>query len=261
MGSIPVGGAIDRKIIILRSFLYLKLEVKTLEDWKKELLSTAESIGKFTISVYEGLKKFVASETFKQLIEFLNNIPKDIQETELFKSISKLKDSEITYDTIEWFQNEILYDMSYETSIIALKNQATKTELDEYIISTIESPNLHYREKLVVLLAHFEAIVYQTMTYERVAKRSLKSVVLKSSKNLHEMDTESYKTLLVAGMVFIVFSDTDREDIYQNGIDKRIPFRNNILHRGTINYNDDEVKTAYEILVCFIAELAIIVEK
>ena len=79
--------------------------MKTLEEWEKQLLSTAENIGKITVSVCEGFKKFVSSETFKQLIDFLSNIPDDIQETELFQSILELRKSKITYDTIDWFQN------------------------------------------------------------------------------------------------------------------------------------------------------------
>lgn len=231
-----------------------------MENWKEKLLSTGESIGRFTASVYDGLKRFVASETFEKLVEFLGNIPNDIQETEFSKSISNLKDSEITYETIEWFQDEFGY-MTYDLSVNTIRSIKEKTDLDDYIISIIDSTSLHYKEKLVVLLAHLEAIVYQIMTRERIAKKTLKSVVWEYSKELHKMDMESYKTLLIAGIVFIVFSDTDRADIYKNGIDKRIPFRNNILHRGIINYTYDESKTAYETLVYFVAELFIISEK
>lgn len=68
------------------------------------------------------------------------------------------------------------------------------------------------------------------------------------------MDMESYKKVLITGIVFIVFSNTDS---YTNPIDMRIPFRNNILHRGMIDYSDTDTKNVYELLVYFIAELAI----
>ena len=231
-----------------------------MEEWKKQLLSTAENIGKITVSACEGLKKFVSSETFKQLIDFLSNIPDDIQETELFQSILELRKSKITYDTIDWFQNEIHYS-TYESSLSTLKKLSVKTDLDEYAISIIESENLNHREKLVVLLVHFEALVYQAMTHERKPNDRIKSIALNCSKDLHEMDIESYKRLLIYGIVFIVFSDTDNVNIYKDEIDRRIPFRNNILHRGTMSYTDDEAKIAYETLVYFIAELAIIAKK
>ena len=117
---------------------------------------------------------------------------------------------------------------------------------------------MHYKEKLVVLLAHFEALVYQTMTYDRKPNDKIKIIVSESTKSAHEMEIESYKKLIIGGIVFIVFSNTDK---YNGEIDKRIPFRNNILHRGMINYTDNESKIAYETLVYFIAELAIVAEK
>ena len=72
------------------------------------------------------------------------------------------------------------------------------------------------------------------------------------------MDMDSYKKVLIAGIVFTVFSNTDS---YANPIDKRIPFRNNILHRGMMDYSDEEAKSVYELLVYFIAELAIMEKK
>ena len=228
-----------------------------MEDWKKQLLSTAEHIGKFTVSVCEGLKKFVASETFKQLVEFFSNIPNDIQETELFQKLSEFEKTEITYENIVWLQDEIGY-MTYDLSVNTIKNIKEKTDLDNYVISIVDSTTLHHKEKLVVLLAHFEALVYQTMTYDRKPNDKIKIIVSESTKSAHEMEIESYKKLIIGGIVFIVFSNTDK---YNGEIDKRIPFRNNILHRGVINYTDDESKIAYETLVYFIAELAIVAEK
>ena len=139
-----------------------------------------------------------------------------------------------------------------------VKNIKEKTDLDNYVISIVDSTTLHYKEKLVVLLAHFEALVYQTMTYDRKPNDKIKIIVSESTKSAHEMKIESYKKLIIGGIVFIVFSNTDK---YNGAIDKRIPFRNNILHRGVINYTDDESKIAYETLVYFIAELAIVAEK
>mgnify|MGYP007024197191 FL=1 len=71
------------------------------------------------------------------------------------------------------------------------------------------------------------------------------------------MELGNYRKILLAGIVFIVFSNTDN---YKNQIDKRIPFRNNILHRGTMAYSDDDINEAYEILVYFIAALTLMEE-
>lgn len=228
-----------------------------MEEWREKLLSISEKIGKFILSVNEAMTKFVSSDAFAALVEFFSNIPDDIQETELFKRIAELEKAEISYDKIEWLQNEIGY-MTYDLSVNTIKRKNENTELDKYVISIIDSTELHYREKLVVLLAHFEALVYQAMTYERKPNDKIKNIVSQSTQNTHEMEIESYKKILIGGIVFIVFSNTDK---YSSEIDKRIPFRNNILHRGTINYTDDETKIAYETLVYFIAELTIIAEK
>lgn len=49
----------------------------------------------------------------------------------------------------------------------------------------------------------------------------------------------------------MVFANTDEF----TKIDKRLPFRNNILHRGIIDYSDEDVNIAYETLLIFIAHV------
>lgn len=80
----------------------------------------------------------------------------------------------------------------------------------------------------------------------------VKKIISKNVYDIHEMEMKNYRKILLAAIVFIVFSNTDN---YKNEIDMRIPFRNNILHRGTLAYSDNDIKEAYEILVYFIAEL------
>lgn len=46
--------------------------------------------------------------------------------------------------------------------------------------------------------------------------------------------------------MYIVFANTDS---YTEEIDKRILFRNNILHNGIITYADEDIDVAYELLV------------
>jgi hypothetical protein len=94
----------------------------------------------------------------------------------------------------------------------------------------------------------------KTGLIQNEAKDKIKRIALQSAQGTHNMDMDSYKKVLIAGIVFTVFSNTDS---YANPIDKRIPFRNNILHRGMMDYSDEEAKSVYELLVYFIAELAI----
>lgn len=57
------------------------------------------------------------------------------------------------------------------------------------------------------------------------------------------------------GITYVVFANTDA---YTKEIDKRIPFRNNILHNGIVEYGTDDIHSAYELLVEFISMLVFI---
>lgn len=225
-----------------------------MEEWKNRLSEVCETIGKIVISVNKAMTEFVQSDTFKQLVEFFSNIPDDIQKTELYQYIITLEKAEITYNEINWLQETLGYQ-SFDASVNELRSKKEQSELDKYVLSVIESQVISPREKIIVLLAHFEALVYQVITYERKSWDKVKRIVSQSAKESHEMEMESYTKILLAGIVFVVFSDTDN---YKNEIDKRIPFRNNILHRGVMIYSDEEIKQAYELLVYFIAELSLV---
>ena len=132
---------------------------------------------------------------------------------------------------MEWLQDRFGY-MTYDMAVDAVRKKTEPTPLGAYVLSVIESSQLSHREKTIVLLAHFEELVYQTMSRERKAKDKIKFVALQSVQDTHDMDMDSYQKVLIAGIVFTVFSNTDS---YSNPIDKRIPFRNNILHRGMMD--------------------------
>lgn len=63
-------------------------------------------------------------------------------------------------------------------NVQTLHNKGNKSELDQYVLSIIESNTMLPREKIVVLLAHFEALVFQTANYERKAKDKVKKLYL-----------------------------------------------------------------------------------
>lgn len=216
------------------------------------LLSSLEKIGNMALSVREAMTRLIASDAFAEVVKFFQSIPTDIQETELFRRISFFHNAEITYTDVKWLQ-DILGDMTYDKAVEVIKKKTNPTPLDEYVLTIIDSLQLSHREKTIVLLAHFEELVYQTMAYERKATDRIKTVATNSTCDTHKMDMVSYRKVLIAGIVFIVFSNTDN---YTNTIDKRIPFRNNILHRGMLEYSSVDAKCVYELLVYFIAELA-----
>ena len=161
-----------------------------------------------------------------------------------------MRTEEITYTEIVKLQ-KILGHETYKKSVSVLKDKKNQSKLDAYIVHIIMSNNISYREKIVVLLAHFEEFVYQATIYDRQKKDKIKCVVLQKTSDLHKMESKSYKKLALAGIVFVVYSNTDN---YKK-IDKRIPFRNNILHRGVISYSDKEIKKSYELLVYFLSKI------
>lgn len=217
------------------------------------LLSLSEKIGNMVLSVNETMTRLATSDTFANLVNFFQSIPDDIQKTELFQRISGFEKAEITYADVEWLQESFGY-MTYDMAVDAVRKKAESTQLDAYVLTVIDSTQMSYREKSIILLAHFEELVYQAMSHERKSNDKIKFVALQSAQGTHDMDIDSYKKVLIAGIVFTVFSNTDS---YTSPIDMRIPFRNNILHRDMMDYSDADAKNVYELLVYFIAELAI----
>jgi len=111
------------------------------------------------------------------------------------------------------------------------------------------------REKLTVLLAHMEPLIYETLEVSKTPNVRLKPVVKKISiKENKGMSAESVGKIYVLAVTYIVFAATDH---YTEEIDKRIPFRNNILHNGIVMYSDEEVDIVYELLVDLIEILMI----
>ena len=93
------------------------------------------------------------------------------------------------------------------------------------------------------------------LNHSREKKEKFKEVIFEKLNNTHELNIEAYRLIALSAVVAIVFSNTDN---YKGEIDKRIPFRNNILHRGTMEYRDSEITEAYELLVYFMAILVLL---
>lgn len=113
------------------------------------------------------------------------------------------------------------------------------------------------REKvLVILLSHIEPLIYNTLNYTKQPYSKVKQIVKRMSIDENEgMSSESVGKLYVMGITYVVFANTDA---YTKEIDKRIPFRNNILHNGIVEYGTDDIHSAYELLVEFISMLVFI---
>ena len=131
-----------------------------------------------------------------------------------------------------------------------------ENKLHCYIKSIISNPSISEREKLVILLSHIEPLIYNTLNYTKQPYSKVKQIVKRMSIDENEgMSSESVGKLYVMGITYVVFANTDA---YTKKIDKRIPFRNNILHNGIVEYGTDDIHSAYELLVEFISMLVFI---
>ena len=112
-----------------------------------------------------------------------------------------------------------------------------ENKLHCYIKSIISNPSISEREKLVILLSHIEPLIYNTLNYTKQPYSKVKQIVKRMSIDENEgMSSESVGKLYVMGITYVVFANTDA---YTKEIDKRIPFRNNILHNGIVEYGTD----------------------
>lgn len=139
-----------------------------------------------------------------------------------------------------------------------LKSEQNKSDLHQYIAKIILSASMVKREKLIILLAHIEPLIYKTLEISKTKNMKVKTAVNKVSVDDNGgMSAESLGKIYVLAVTYIIFANTDS---YTDEIDKRIPFRNNILHNGIVTYADEDIDVAYELLVDLI-EILIRVEE
>lgn len=207
------------------------------------LLKLSEGMNK----VVEGINVIASSKAMLAFIEFLQNIPDDIKETQLFEEVQRLNKVNLHYEDVIWIVDE--FGLKYTKEIWKELSKAEKSgqALHQYMAEIVVSESIEQREKLIVLLAHIEPLIYETLKISKIPNVGLKSAVKKVSIDENEgMSAENLAKIYVLAVTYIIFARTDN---YTEEIDKRIPFRNNILHNGIVLYSDEEVSIAYELLV------------
>ena len=204
------------------------------------LLEFSKKISRFSQNIPDPL--------FGSLTEFLKNIPDDVKNTQLFANVQKLSNYDLNYEDVWWLVDSygLIDKEDAEEELMEYYEQENK--LHCYIKSIISNPSISEREKLVILLSHIEPLIYNTLNYTKQPYSKVKQIVKR-------MSSESVGKLYVMGITYVVFANTDA---YTKEIDKRIPFRNNILHNGIVEYGTDDIHSAYELLVEFISMLVFI---
>lgn len=213
-----------------------------------------ENMSKFVLKMSEGMAKIVkginvmaSSEALRAFVEFLQNIPDDIKDTQFFGKVQELQKKNLHYEDAVWLVED--FGLSYtEKTWKGLQDcKSDRSDLQRYMAKIIVSMSTEKREKLTILLAHMEPLIYETLEISKGANSKLKKDVSKVSIKENEgMSAESLGKIYVLAVMYIVFANTDS---YTEEIDRRIPFRNNILHNGIVQYSDEEVDIAYDLLV------------
>ena len=218
------------------------------------VLKASEGMAK----IVEGINVMASSQALRVFAEFLQNIPDDIKDTRFFRKVQELKNINLRYEDVVWLVEDFGLIYTEENWQGMLKSEQNKSDLHQYIARTILSTSMGKREKLIILLAHIEPLIYKTLEISKTKNMKLKPVVKKVSvEDNGSMSAESLGKIYVLAVTYIIFANTDA---YTDEIDKRIPFRNNILHNGVVMYSDEDIDVAYELLLGLI-EILITVEE
>lgn len=213
------------------------------ENMGRVVLKVSESLAK----IGEGINVMASSEALLAFVEFLQNVPDDIKDTQFFGKVQALQKINLHYEDVVWLIEDFGLNYTEETWQKLSGCENDKSDLHRYIAQIITSISMKNREKLVVLLAHMELLIYETLQLSKEENSKLKQDVRKVSvKENKGMSAESLGKIYVLAVMYIVFANTDS---YTDEIDRKIPFRNNILHNGTVMYKDEDIDIAYELLV------------
>lgn len=213
-----------------------------------------ENVSRFSIKlsevsakIVEGINMMALSKALLAFVEFLQNIPDDIKDTQFFGKVQKLQKTNLHYEDVVWLVEDFGLSYTEETWREVSEGGNNKSDLHRYIAKIILSTSMGKREKLTVLLAHMEPLIYETLEMTKIPNVRFKPAVKKVSIEENEgMSAESLDKIYVLAVMYIVFANTDS---YTEEIDRRIPFRNNILHNGIVMYSDEDIDVAYELLV------------
>lgn len=219
---------------------------------EKEIFVECEKYLHDKINVKELIKHPQKIYIFYNILNRMANVI----DTKYFELCKKRVMSDLNYEDVWWLVDSygLIDKEDAEEELMEYYEQENK--LHCYIKSIISNPSISEREKLVILLSHIEPLIYNTLNYTKQPYSKVKQIVKRMSIDENEgMSSESVGKLYVMGITYVVFANTDA---YTKEIDKRIPFRNNILHNGIVEYGTDDIHSAYELLVEFISMLVFI---
>jgi hypothetical protein len=223
------------------------------------LTESAASLAEITSRIVEEIDMTSLAETLSMFGKFLQNIPDDAKNTIFYSKVMKLKQPNLKYEDVIWLVDDFGTCYTESNWKKMAENQEEKCALQRYIGEIVSSSSLDKREKLIILLAHMEPLIYETLNISKEENCPLKNEVEKVSIKKNEgMSVESLGKIYVLAVMYIVFANTSK---YTDTIDKRMPFRNNILHNGIVMYSDEDIDVAYDLMINLIEILLVIKEQ
>lgn len=149
-----------------------------MKDWNNVSKNISEALNifakrteKIRNEVADALNNFAKTEEFQRLVEIFNNIPDDVQKTVFFQRCQSLKKKDITYEEIEWIFDELEIFTVEEARDNILKYFDSSNMLYNYIKGIVGNSGYGKREKLIIILTHFERLIYSTLKREKKQNR------------------------------------------------------------------------------------------
>ncbi len=202
----------------------------------------------------------MSPDLINEILEIINNNEhivldktelETIQASYEYNEMMKMPAIDISYNDIKW----IYYEYQGEDVINKIVNNCKKIQLPifDYICNIIINEKYEKRDKVVLIIAHMEACIFQCLETDKGKKPIVKDIRdIVSKENDNKVTNSNYARIFLMGIVKVLYANTNN---FKNPIDNRIPYRNNILHKGIVSYSDDNIEDLYYILVCFFAKL------
>lgn len=218
---------------------YTKM-IEKIADFGKDVSKTiTESIQSMDVNLMDNI--------LQKLWEFVENIPDDIKNTQFCHDIQELANINMRYENVKWLIDEFGIENYKDALNGFLASIDESNKLHVYLKEIILNTTLSKREKIIIILAHIEPLIYDTLNYTKKSRTYIKKTVAELSlRQSSKLSTENLMKLFVLGITYIIFANTDA---YTIEIDRRLPFRNHILHNGILSYANREIEVVYDVLV------------
>ncbi len=233
------------------------MENESMEKFLNLSKEFEEGIHKFLKEI-NAMWDFELSDRIKEVFEQLNTLSLDlsnIKEKELYEKLNRIDPYKAIHkEDIRWIIRD--YDtldealLDFEEDVIFLDSK-----LGEYIKDIVYSGTIEKREKVVLLLSHIEPLIKvclgDNLELGNGIKRKVSDAVI---PKLDRVTEGNIGRIYILAITKVIFAKTDE---FKDDIDKRIPFRNNILHNGICEYGSEDIEEMYFILVVFVKMILI----